>query len=85
MVATVNISIPMTLGNMRTNGVRSLVVHCSNVNCRHEKIVSVDGYGDDAFVPSFGPRMRCEKCGQRGADVMPNWNERTAAGAFTGR
>ena len=65
----------MTLGNMRDNGVRSLVVHCSNVACRHEKIVNVDAYGDDLFVPSFGPRMRCERCGQRGADVMPNWNE----------
>ena len=30
---------PMTLGNMRANGVRSLVVHCSNVQCRHEAIV----------------------------------------------
>jgi hypothetical protein len=31
----------MTLGNMRENGVRSLLVTCSNVNCRHEKIVNV--------------------------------------------
>ncbi len=37
---------------------RSLVVNCSNVTCRHEKIVNVDAYGDDLFVPSFGPRMR---------------------------
>jgi hypothetical protein len=66
---------PMTLGNMRENGVRSLLVTCSNVTCRHEKIVDVDAYGDDLFVPSFGPKMRCERCGQRGADVRPNWNE----------
>jgi hypothetical protein len=66
---------PMTLGNMRENGVRSLLVTCSNVTCRHEKIVDVDAYGDDLFVPSFGPRMRCERCGQRGADGRPNWNE----------
>jgi hypothetical protein len=26
----------MTLGNMRENGVRSLLVTCSNVTCRHE-------------------------------------------------
>jgi hypothetical protein len=44
----------MTLGNMRENGVRSLLVTCSNVTCRHEKIVNVDAYGDDLFVPSFG-------------------------------
>ncbi len=49
----------MTLGNIRENGVRSLLVTCSNLTCRHEKIVDVDAYGDDLFVPSFGPRMRC--------------------------
>ena len=36
---------------MGENGVRSLVIHCSNVACRHEKIVNVDAYGDDLFVP----------------------------------
>jgi hypothetical protein len=60
---------------LRENGVRSLLVTCSNVTCRHEKIVNVDAYGDDLSVPSFGPRMRCERCGQRGADVRLNWNE----------
>lgn len=75
---------PMTLGNMRENGVRSLIVHCSNVACRHEKIVSVDPYSDDVFVATFGPRMGCERYGQRGADVMPNWAERTVVGGFDG-
>ena len=60
----------MTLGNMRENGVRSLLVTCSIVTCRHEKIVNVDAYGDDLFVPSFGARMRCERCGQRGAPML---------------
>jgi hypothetical protein len=53
----------MTVGNMRANGMRSLVVYCLNVICRHEKIVNVDAYGDEMFVPSLGPRMRCERCG----------------------
>jgi hypothetical protein len=65
----------MTLGNMRANGVRSLIAWCSNVNCGHEAIVNVDSQADDVFVPSLGPRMRCERCGQLGADVRPNWNE----------
>ena len=66
----------MTLGNMRANGVRSLLVNCSNVNCRHEAIVNLDGLNDDISVPSLGPRMRCQRCGQLGADARPNWNER---------
>ena len=66
----------MTLGNMRANGVRSLIVICTNVTCRHEAIVNVDGQGDAAFVPALGRLMRCQQCGQCGADVRPNWIER---------
>ncbi len=76
---------PMTLGNMRLNGVRSLLIHCLNVSCRHEAVVSVEACDDDVFVPSLGLRMRCQLCGQSGADVMPNWNERTIVGGFVGR
>ena len=76
---------PITLGSMRENGVRSLIVHCSNVTCRNEAIVNVDHLGADVFVPSLGRRMRCQRCGQLGADVMPNWNERRVAGALDGR
>jgi hypothetical protein len=70
----------MTLGNMRANGVRTLIVYCSNSTCRHEAIVNVDH--DDVAVPSLGPRMRCEHCGQLGADARPNWNERAPASLF---
>ena len=42
--------------------------------------MNVDSLSDDAPVPALGLRMRCERCGQRGADVRPNWNEeRTSA------
>ena len=75
----------MTLGNMRANGVRSLIVHCSNVTCRHEAVVKVDSLPDDAPLPALGLRMPCDRCGQRGADVMPNWNERNIVGGFDGR
>ena len=77
--------VPMTLGNMRANGVRSLIVHCSNVTCRHEAVVNVDSLPDDAPVPALGLRMRCDRCGQCGADMMPNWNERNIVAGFDGR
>ncbi len=72
----------MTLSNMRANVVRSLFVYC--VACHHEAIVRVDNYDAALTVPSFGPRMVCTVCGAIGADVRPNWNERTLMGAFTG-
>jgi len=58
---------PMTLGNMRQNGVRGLFVTCSA--CGYHAEVNADPWPDDVPVPSFGPRMRCTKCGHLGANA----------------
>ena len=71
---------PMTLGNMRANGVRRLAAWCSGIGCGHHSVVNVERYGDNVPVPWFGPRMRCERCGHLGADARPNWSETTAPG-----
>jgi hypothetical protein len=60
---------PMTLGNMRANGVRSLDVLCWQ--CHHRTIMSADPWPDHVPVPSFGPRMVCTRCGIIGADGAP--------------
>ena len=69
---------PMTLGNMRANGVRSLDVSC--LTCHHETVINADKWPGQMRVPSFGSRMVCTKCGTVGADVRadvrPNWPER---------
>jgi hypothetical protein len=52
---------PMTLGNMRANGVRRLDASCWE--CHPKAVLEVDGYGDDVPVPSFGPRLVCNKVG----------------------
>jgi hypothetical protein len=52
---------PMTLGNMRQNGVRSLAVSC--FCCRHEAVVSADQWPDHVPVPTFGRRMVRTRCG----------------------
>jgi hypothetical protein len=44
---------------------------------RYEVIVNVDKYPGDLLVKEFGPRMVCTKCGMVGADVRPNWKERS--------
>jgi hypothetical protein len=66
--------IPMTLGNMRAQGVRTLSVSCWQ--CHHAGVLSVDRWPDAVHVPSFGPRMVCTRCGIFGADARPNWQER---------
>jgi hypothetical protein len=58
---------PMTLGNMRANGVRSLDVCCWL--CHHRAIISAAPWPDDVPVQVFGPRMVCTRCGIVGADA----------------
>jgi hypothetical protein len=65
---------PMTLGNMRANGVHSLAVSCHL--CHHEATISAARWPDDVPVPTFGPRMVCTRGGIIGADARPNWGAR---------
>jgi hypothetical protein len=74
---------PMSLGNMRHHGVRSLSITCEL--CRHAAVVNVDGFADTVTVPSFRSRMVCTSCGIIGADVRPNWSERAVGESLTGR
>ena len=64
---------PMTLGNMRAHGVRSLDVSCWL--CHHRAILSAEPWPDSTPVPAFGPRMVCTRCGIIGADARPHWGE----------
>jgi hypothetical protein len=73
---------PMTLANMRANGVRSLCVTCEL--CHHEDVMNVDAFDDATPVPAFGPRMVCTSCGIIGAYACPNWTERSHGESLTG-
>ena len=63
---------PMTLGSMRRHGVRGLLV--TRQHCGHERAVSINEWPDDATVPSFGPCMRCTRCGKLGATAVPKFD-----------
>ena len=69
----------MTLGNLREQGVRHLIAFCLNNTCRHQAVIDVSNYPNDAEVPSFQRRIKCGKCGRRGrwVDVRPNWKEKS--------
>jgi hypothetical protein len=74
--------IPMTLGNVRENSVRSFAVSCSL--CHHQAVVDATPWPDDVPVQTFGPRMVCTHCGIIGADARPNWREQPRRPSLTG-
>ena len=72
----------ITLGNMRANGVRTLLVYCGA--CHRDAVLDVEAYGEGVPVAAFSPRMVCSnRCGIVGAEARPNWVEYRAPG--TGR
>jgi hypothetical protein len=67
---------------MRANRVRTLAAWCLGRGCNHHRVLDVSRYPDDVAVPSFGPRLRCERCGHLGADARPNCQERAEQSLF---
>lgn len=62
----------MTLGNMRANEVRTLIVYCGA--CHRDLVFNVDSYCDEVPVPAFSPRMVCTACGT--INLLVGRNER---------
>ena len=39
------------------------------------RVLNMDAHDGALTVPSLGPRMVCQACGAKGADVRPHWTE----------
>ena len=61
---------PLTLANMRENGVRSVEAKCEA--CGHEAIVNVDAWPGGCPVTDVGLKLRCSACGSRRISTKPN-------------
>jgi hypothetical protein len=68
---------PMTLGNMRANGVGSIAVSCWQ--CHRQAVLSADRWPDHMALPTLGPRMVFTRGGIVGEDARPNC-ERSSQG-----
>ena len=66
---------PMTMANMRRNGVRRLLIYCNGFRCWHSATIDADFLADEVVLKSVEPRMVCSRCGLIGADVRPNWSD----------
>jgi hypothetical protein len=76
---------PVTLGHIRLHGVRRLLIYCSEgIYCHHSSVVDADRWPDDTALRDPCPKAVCTKCGMIGADVWPNWQDRSDRESLTG-
>src|SRR5829696_7213613 len=66
---------PMSLGNMREHGVRSVKASCQETNCGHSASIKVEDLPDSFPVPDVSMRLRCSACGSRNVKTQPDWRE----------
>jgi hypothetical protein len=67
----------ITLGEMRENGTRGLLVYCADYKCSHSTRLSADDvsrWPDSVRLSDLEPRFVCKGCGNRPADIRPDFN-----------
>jgi hypothetical protein len=75
----------ITLAQMRSQGIRHVLVYCSNGYCRHEARVNAGRWADDVRLDEIEARLVCTACGSIGAEVRPDWSDRPLRENLTGR
>lgn len=63
---------PMTLANMRQNGVRAVIASCAN--CGRSADVYVGHLARDPHRPEAGNRLRCSHCGGKTISTRLAWH-----------
>jgi hypothetical protein len=63
---------PMSLANMRQNGVRAVTATCEA--CNHSADVNVDALPATVYVPQVARRLRCSSCGGKQINIRPAWH-----------
>jgi hypothetical protein len=64
---------PVTLGHMRSQGCRDLLITCNSGQCEYSTTMHPGPLSDETPISSLGYLIVCEPCGHLGARVMPNW------------
>jgi hypothetical protein len=68
----------ITFAEMRSSGVRGVLVYCSDYRCSHWIEMAADQWPDDVRLSDV-ERFVCTACGRKGADVRPHpgWGKRS--------
>ena len=59
----------IAFGEMRTSGVRDVLIYCRDHRSSHHVETSADGLADDVMLSDIEGKFTCTRCGKRGADV----------------
>jgi hypothetical protein len=72
----------ITFGEMRSAGVRAVLIYCSDFKCGHCNTVAddADRWPDELRISDIEDKFACTACGQRGAEIGPDW--RSAQSVF---
>ena len=60
----------ITFGEMRSSGVRGVLIYCADYRCSHHIEMTADQWPDDLLLSDIEARFVCSACGKRGADVL---------------
>jgi hypothetical protein len=66
--------VKITFGQMRGMGVRGVLVYCADYRCSHWIALSADRWPDEVRLSDLEPRFVCNACGQRGAEIRPDFD-----------
>ena len=65
----------ITFAQMREQGVRGVLIYCSDYHCfALDTRFDADYWADDVRLSDIEPGFTCTDCGKRGADVRPDFN-----------
>jgi len=64
----------ITFSQIRETVVRGVLIYCADYRCGHSVTLSADRWPDEVRLSDIEPRFVCRACGQRGADVRPDFN-----------
>ena len=67
----------ITFAEMRSSGVRGLLIFCQDYRCSHNIRMNGDRWPDDIWLSDIEDRFICTACGKRGADIRgdPDWDK----------
>jgi hypothetical protein len=64
----------ITFGELRSSGVRGILICCADFHYSHLIAMSADQWPDDLRLSDIEPCFVCQACGKRGADVRPKFS-----------